>query len=47
MSRLWWHLRARFCEARARRAYRRYVALRKKAEEFFRRRDADFEEGAE
>lgn len=39
MTRVWWHLAGRFCEARSVRAFHKYLALRKKAEEFFRRRD--------
>ena len=39
MRRVWWHIAGRFCEVRAKRAFHKYLVLRKKAEKYFHRLD--------
>lgn len=39
MTRIWWHLMGRFCEARSMRAFQKYLDLKAQAEKFFQRRD--------
>lgn len=41
MRRVFWHLAGRFCEVHSARAFHKYLALKSKAEKFFRRIDQD------